>query len=326
MASYRAVQASFGLESTAKLLSPRSRSGPLKKILRNLTGLAAFSVVTLNTLFWIVPILLLAVIKLLLPFAAIRRFLTRLLMTCAECWIGGNALILRIVNNTQWRTRGLEGLRTDEWYLVIVNHQSWVDIVILQTLMNRRIPLLKFFIKKQLMWFPFLGLGFWALDMPFMQRHSKSYLAKHPEKKGSDLEVTRRACQKFRHTPTSVINFIEGTRFSESKRLRKNSPYVHLLPPRAGGLALALSTMGDMFSSILDLTIIYPRGVPKFWDLMCGEVSEVFVELQRREVADWMVSGDYVNDRDHRRRFHQWLGEVWAEKDANIEALTREFH
>lgn len=297
----------------------------LKKIFRNLGGLAAFIIITLNTIFWIVPILLLALIKLLLPFAAVRRALTRLLMICAENWISVNAIIFGFMNNTRWHTRGLDGLSRDEWYLVIVNHQSWVDIVILQTLLNRRIPLLKFFIKKQLMWFPFLGLGFWALDMPFMQRHSKSYLAKHPEKKGNDLDATRRACEKFRHTPTSVINFIEGTRFSEAKRVRKNSPYQRLLQPRAGGLALAMSTMGDMFSSILDLTIVYPGGVPKFWDMMCGDVGQVVVEARQRKIADWTIHGDYVNDREHRRKFHQWLGALWAEKDVRLAELSKEF-
>ncbi|MGB5346199.1 MAG: acyltransferase [Woeseia sp.] len=315
----------FGLESPACVIAKRIRRAALKKFLRNFRGVAAFSVVTLNTIFWFVPIMLLALIKLVLPFAAARRALTRLLMGCAENWISGNAAIFGFMNNIQWHTRGLEGLSPDEWYLVIVNHQSWVDIVILQTLMNRRIPLLKFFIKKQLVWFPFLGLAFWALDMPFMQRHSKSYLAKHPEKKGSDLEATRRACRKFRYTPTSVINFIEGTRFSEAKRVRKNSPYQHLLQPRAGGLALALSSMGSAFTSILDLTIVYPRGVPMFWDMMCGELEQVVVEVRQREISDWMLSGDYVNDRDHRRVFHQWLGDVWTEKDANIAALTKEF-
>ncbi|MBT8084171.1 MAG: acyltransferase [Woeseia sp.] len=292
---------------------------------RNLKGLAAFSVVTLNTLFWFVPIMVLALVKLLLPFAGARRWLTRLLMQCAENWISGNALIFGAANDTRWDIRGTDGLSVEEWYLVIVNHQSWVDIVILQTLMNRRIPLLKFFIKKQLVWFPFLGLSFWALDMPFMQRHSKSYLASHPEKKGSDLEATRRACEKFRHTPTSVINFIEGTRFSEAKRVRRKSPYQNLLQPRAGGLALALSSMGDMFSAILDVTVIYPHGAPRFWEMVCGEVPHVIIDVQKRDVADWMIAGDYVNDRDHRRRFHRWLGEVWAEKDASIEAVMQEY-
>ena len=293
----------------------------LKKFLRNLKGLAIFAGMTLNTVFWIVPILLVAVVKLLMPLPAVRRPLTRGLMWMAENWIGGNALLLVLVSNTRWDVRGIDGLRRDDWYLLIVNHQSWVDIVVLQTLFNRRIPLLKFFIKKQLIWFPFLGVGFWALDMPFMERHSKSYLAKHPEKKGSDLEATRRACQKFRHTPTSVINFIEGTRFSEAKRERRGSPYRNLLAPRAGGVALALSSMGDMFSSLLDVTVVYPEGPPKFWDMVCGELAHVVVEVNARAVEPWLTSGDYVNDREFRRRFHQWLGEVWTEKDARIDAL-----
>jgi len=286
---------------------------------------AAFSLITLNTIVWIVPLLVLAAIKLVLPISAVRRVLTRWLMRIGEYWISGNALVFGFVNDTRWEVRGLENLSSDEWYLVVVNHQSWVDIVVLQTLLNRRIPLLKFFIKKQLIWFPLLGLAFWALDMPLMHRHSKSYLARHPEKKGSDLDVTRRACEKFRHTPTSVINFIEGTRFTEAKRLRRNSPYRNLLHPRAGGLALALNTMGDMFSSILDVTIVYPQGVPRFWAMVCGELRQVVVDVRRRDVAAWMIAGDYVNDREHRRSMHQWLGELWAEKDNHIDALTDEF-
>ncbi|ANO52949.1 acyltransferase [Woeseia oceani] len=276
---------------------------------------------TLNTVVWIIPLLLLAVVKLLLPLAGPRRILTRWLMYLAENWVAGNALLLRLVSNTRWDVNGLELLRRDDWYLLIVNHQSWVDIVALQTVFNRRVPLLKFFIKKQLVWFPLLGLGFWALDMPFMQRHSKSYLAKHPEKKGSDLEATRRACQKFRHTPTSVINFIEGTRFSEEKRERRGSPYRNLLAPRAGGMALALSSMGDMFSGIVDVTVVYPSGAPDFWGMVCGELDHVVVDIQLRDVDDWMIDGDYVNDREYRRNFHQWLGGVWSDKDERIDNL-----
>lgn len=269
--------------------------------------------------------MVLALIKLLLPVAGARRIISRLLMRIAENWISCNALVFGFVNDVRWDVQGLDELDRESWYLVIVNHQSWVDIVVLQTLFNRRIPLLKFFIKKQLIWFPFLGLAFWALDMPLMQRHSKSYLARHPEKKGSDLVATRRACEKFRHTPTSVINFIEGTRFSEEKRRRRNSPYRHLLQPRAGGLALALSTMGDMFSAILDVTVVYPAGAPRFWQLVCGELREVVVRVRHRDVEQWMLEGDYIDDREHRRRFHQWLGEIWTEKDQEIADLKRDY-
>lgn len=296
----------------------------IKQSLRNLKGVLVFSCMSLNTAVWIIPILLLAIVKLLLPLATPRRVLTRRLMYFAENWVACNALILRIVSDTRWDVRGLETLRRDDWYLLVVNHQSWVDIVALQTTFNRRIPLLKFFIKKQLVWFPLLGIGFWALDMPFMHRHSKSYLTRHPEKKGSDLEATRRACRKFRYTPTSVINFIEGTRFSAEKKAKRGSPYRNLLTPRAGGMALALSSMGDMFSAILDVTIVYPDGPPKFWDMICGELTQVVIDIRHRDIEEWMVSGDYANDREYRRRFHKWLSDVWAEKDLRIDEMGRQ--
>ena len=159
------------------------------------------------------------------------------------------------------RSTAPDGLSKANWYLVIVNHQTWVDVIALQTALNRRIPFLKFFVKQQLIWFPVLGIAFWAMDMPFMKRHSKAYLQEHPEQKGKDLEATKKSCERFHDTPTSVINFIEGTRFSEEKRIRRESPYKHLLPPRSGGMAVALSSMGSMFDAILDVTILYPQGV-----------------------------------------------------------------
>jgi len=293
----------------------------LKKSLRNVKGLLVFSGLALNTIVWFVPLVAGALLRLLLPFAAPRRTLTRWLMRLAENWVSVNAAIFAAVNDTTWELRGFDDLSRDDWYLVIVNHQTWVDIVVLQTVMNRRIPLLKFFIKKQLFWFPFLGIAFWALDMPFMQRHSKSYLARHPEAKGGDFEATRRACRKFRYAPTSVINFLEGTRFSEAKRARRGSPYRNLLPPRAGGIALALTSMGEMFSAILDVTIVYPRGVTQFWALVCGELEHVIVEIRRRPVEPWLVRGNYVEDREYRRRVHQWLRELWQDKDRRIEEL-----
>ncbi len=251
-----------------------------------------------------------------------RRVLTRWLMWLAENWIAVNALALRGVGSRQWRAEGPESLDRDGWYLVLANHQTWVDIVVLQVAFNRRIPLLKFFIKQQLIWFPLLGLGFWALDMPFMKRHSPSYLARHPEKKGADLEATRKACEKFRHTPTSVINFVEGTRFSEAKRKARNSPYEHLLLPRAGGIAVALSAMGEVFDAILDVTLVYAGGPPKFWDMICGDRVEVTLDVRVLPIEPALVNGDYQNDREFRRDVHRWLGRLWQEKDARIAEIS----
>ena len=293
----------------------------IKKTIRNLKGLLTFSACTISTVICVVPVILLAVVKLAVPIRTVRNIITRWLMAIGELWVGLNSIFFATVNSTQWDVRGIEGLRRDQWYLVIANHQTWVDIVAMQTVFNRRIPFLKFFIKQELVWFPFLGLAWWAMDMPFMKRYSKSYLAAHPEKKGEDLEATRRACEKFRDAPTTVINFVEGTRFTAEKRDKRGSNYRHLLTPRAGGIALALSSMGDMFDAILDVTIVYPGAAPNFWAMMCGEFEEVIIDVERRPVDAWLVSGDYENDREHRRQFHRWLGDIWEEKDQKIADL-----
>lgn len=290
----------------------------LKKTLRNLQGLITFAACAINTIICFTPIMVFAVLKFALPIKRFRNLMTRWIMSVGEAWVGFNALFLSVSNSTRWDIRGLEGLSRNHWYLVIANHQTWVDVVALQTVFNRRIPFLKFFIKQELIWFPFLGLAWWSMDMPFMKRYSKSYLAKHPEKRGTDLEATRKACEKFRDAPTSVINFIEGTRFTVEKKARRGSTYENLLPPRAGGVALALTSMGEMFDAILDVTIIYPNGATSCWGMMCGEFEHVIIDVVRRPVDEWLYKGDYQNDREFRREFHQWLAQIWEEKDAKI--------
>jgi len=293
----------------------------LKKYLTNLKGGLVFAANTVNTFVWFTPLISFTILKLLVPVPGFRRLMTRWIMAMGENWISGNALIFRLVNGTRYTVRGLDGLSRDKWYLLVVNHQTWADIIVLQTVFNRRIPFLKFFVKQQLFWFPVLGIAFWALDMPFMKRYSKGYLQKHPEKKGQDLEMTKRACEKFHDTPTSVINFIEGTRFSEQKREKRQSPFRFLLPPRSGGIAVTMSSMGEMFDAVLDVTLFYPTGVPTFWDVMCGRFESVEVYVRQRPVQRWIVDGDYVNDRDHRGRFHRWLTELWTDKDEELVRL-----
>jgi 1-acyl-sn-glycerol-3-phosphate acyltransferase len=211
--------------------------------------------------------------------------------------------------------RGDDGLQQREWYLVLSNHRSWVDILVLQAIFNRRIPFLKFFLKRQLVWVPLLGLAWWALDFPFMRRYTSAYLAKHPEMRGKDLEATRRACGKFRELPTSVMNFVEGTRFTPAKHQALGSPYRHLLPPRAGGTSFVLSAMGGVLHSILDVTIAYAPAGPTLWDLCCGRVGRVVVDIRKRAIEDWMAAGDYAGDPVFRERFQRWLSGVWEAKD-----------
>lgn len=290
----------------------------MHSVVRQLRGTVAFSVLTLNTIFWFLPLLLLALVKLALPVPAARCAITRVLMRIGENWVDGNRAILAGMGSRAWRADGVDALARHGWYLVIANHQTWVDIVVLQTAFNRRIPFLKFFIKQELIWFPLLGIAWWALDMPFMKRYSPSYLAKHPGKKGRDREATRKACEKFRRTPTSIINFVEGTRFSEEKRRRRESPYRHLLPPRTGGIAVALSSMGELFDAVLDVTLYYPQGAPTFWGMCCGDRVSVEVTVGRLPVEPAILAGDDGGDREFRRRVHRWISRLWRQKDRQL--------
>lgn len=286
-----------------------------------LLGCIAFTLLVINTGLWAFLILFVALIKLILPFGSVGKIVDPILTGFAENWIDCNNLWMYLTQKQNWEVQGLEHLNRKGWYLVNANHQTWVDIFVLQKLFNRRIPLLKFFLKAELIKVPVIGFAWWALDFPFMKRYSKSYLRKHPEKRGKDMETTRKACQKFSRTPTSVMSFLEGTRFTDSKRENQRSPYKHLLKPKSGGIAFAMSVLGEKFHSFLNITIIYPEGVPRFWDFLCGRMHKVVVHVEEIEIPVEILSGDYENDKNFRSVFHQWIGSIWSEKDKLIESV-----
>jgi 1-acyl-sn-glycerol-3-phosphate acyltransferase len=288
-----------------------------------LVGLIATLLMVLNVLFWVPLLLLFALLKLIIPFKPVRLVIDPILLRIAEAWIDGNSGWMRLTQSTIWDVQGIDGLNYHSWYLVNCNHQSWVDILVLQHLFNRRIPLLKFFLKQQLIWVPVMGLAWWALDFPFMRRHSEEFLKIHPEMRGKDQETTRQACEKFALIPTSVMNFLEGTRLTPAKQLRQKSPYKHLLKPKAGGMALALNAMGDKFQAILDVTIVYPDGPVDFWQFLKGELKHVIVRVRPLPIPQELVHGDYAGDPAVREAYQKWVQQLWLEKDAQIEALIK---
>jgi len=285
-------------------------------------GVVAAALLGMNTLFWCALLFVFALVKLVIPARAVRAAIDRVLNAIATRWIAGNSAWMRLTQRTQWDVAGLDGLAYRGWYMVNCNHQSWVDILVLQHVLNRRIPMLKFFLKQQLIYVPIIGLAWWALDFPFMHRHSDAYLKRHPEKRFDDIEATRRACEKFALVPTSVMNFAEGTRFTPVKHRSQRSPYRHLLKPKAGALALALGVLGEKFDSLLDVTIVYPEGVPTFWQFLCGDVRRVVVRAQSISIPLELRNGDYARDPKYRKTFQRWLQALWHEKDSQIAALA----
>ena len=192
-----------------------------------LTGATTFLLLLLNTLTLIGPMMLIALLKVVLPGKQAKAACSRGVMWIAETWAEICKAIFALMTPTRWDIRGDQNLRSDTSYLVVCNHQSWVDIAALVQTFNRKTPYFKFFLKKELIWVPFLGLAFWALDYPFMKRYSKELLEKRPELKGKDLEITKAACEKFADMPVTVVNFLEGTRCTPEKQARQQSPYKH---------------------------------------------------------------------------------------------------
>lgn len=278
-------------------------------------GALTLLIIGLSTLVCILVLYTIAALKLLLPFNGARRIFNPILTRTAGVWVSLNNCLFPLMHRMRWDINGVENLRRDRWYLVCCNHQSGADIPVLQKVFHRRIPFIRFFIKRQLLWMPFLGLAWKILDYPFVNRHSQEYLQRHPHRREEDLATIRKACARFKDAPTSILNFAEGTRLTRVKQIEQGSPYLHLLRPKAGGMALALASMGEMFSAILDVTILYPHRVPRLWDLLCGRVERVVVHVRHRPVPGEFLSGDYAGDPQFRERFKKWLNELWRQKD-----------
>ena len=279
----------------------------------------------LNTLILIGPMMLIALLKLVLPGKALRTACSRGVMWVAETWAEIDKLIFATLTPTVWDIRGGEGLRRDRSYLVVSNHQSWVDIPALVQAFNRKTPYFKFFLKQELIWVPFLGLAFWALDYPFMKRYSKAYLARHPEMAGQDLEITKRACARFKDLNVTVVNYLEGTRFTAAKQAQQGSPYQNLLKPKAGGVAFTLATLGPQLDALLDVTLVYPgQRAPGFWKLISGQVPKVIMDIRTRELDPALWAGDYQGDAELRQYVQAWVSQLWEDKDTRIAELKRE--
>ncbi len=283
-------------------------------LLLHLRGFVSTCYLAINTLFWVGLLSIVTLFKILIPLKPFRTLFGKAAILIAECWIFFNNLGLIYTRSIDIKVTGLEKLNRKDWYLVISNHQTWTDIPILQKVFFRKIPFLKFFLKKELIWVPFLGPAWWALDFPFMKRYSRSVLKKKPHLKGKDMEITRKACEKFKDIPVSVMNFTEGTRFTTSKHERQKSPFQHLLKPKAGGIGFVLSAMGTQLHYILDVTISYPQGRQSFWAFLCGRVNAVNVHIEKIPLSSDLI-GDYTNDKTYRISFQQWLNEVWKKKD-----------
>ena len=285
-----------------------------------LRGILSFLAVVLNTLFWCIFLLSVAVLKLLVPVEAWKRICTKIIINVGECWIYCNSLWIKFLHRPELKVEGFESLDRSKWYLSVANHQSWADIFVLQDITNRKIPMLKFFMKHVLIWVPVIGLAWWALDMPFLKRYTKEEIEKNPSLRGKDVKEMEKSFSRYSRYPVSIFSFAEGTRFTEEKKIAQNSKFNNLLNPKSGGIGLTLTTM-PYIKVLLDFTIHYESSRRSFWDFLCGRMSKASVRVKEVQIPEYLLGKNYEEDIEFREELKSWMENLWSDKDQYLEEI-----
>ena len=293
----------------------------LIKLMNTIKGLSAIIFMTLNTAavwsvlwFWVIQQIWTSDKKLV----GLRERMDKIIWW----WTGGNRWLLKTLNLTEpdidWKDIGEVSI--DKWYLVISNHQSWTDIILLQSYLYGRIPPLKFFTKQQLIWVPGIGLAMYVLGFPYVKRVSKAQIKANPNLRNADRDNISEACKGFKNHPTSILNFLEGTRRTETKQLNQSSEYNNLLKPKIGGIEYVIKDMGDYLNKLIDVTIVYPDGTPTFWQFVKGECRSVKFIVSHYEIPNEVL---VENDIERRSSLSAWIKTIWKHKDRQISDITR---
>ena len=290
--------------------------------MENIKGVLGFLAVVINTLFWCLFLLTIAIFKLLIPTESWKRLCTKLIINIGECWIYCNGLWIQALHRPRWNVEGFEELDSSNWYLAVANHQSWADIFVLQGITNRKIPMLKFFMKHILIWVPVIGLAWWALDMPFLKRYTKEEIQKNPELRGKDIKAMGKSFERYSRYPVSIFSFAEGTRFTKEKKDNQLSQFEYLLNPKIGGIGLTLTTM-PYIKLLLDFTIHYEDERRSFWDFLCGRMSKVDVRVRQINIPDNLLGKNYEDDPIFRENLKEWVYDIWSDKEKYLEEVRK---
>ena len=276
---------------------------------QHLAAAAALAAITLNLVFWCVPLLVLVVLRGIAP--------------PARAWTqaAGEAVYRWAVAFDDWWLRGVSGAvwhcpdpppARDAPCIVIANHRSWADVFLIQSAVAKRGPIVKFLCKRELVWIPILGLIFLAFDFPVVRRRGSRRLPES-ERRAVDRQRVRDACVTLRARPAAMLTFVEGTRFTPEKHARSASPYRTLLPPRAGGFeAIAASLEGDG-AVVLDMTLDYPR-TADFWAFLGGAAGDIEVRAHAFPLPEVLDAGP-----------RHWLDARWRAKDAALAGAVTHF-
>ena len=289
----------------------------MTSIKQNLIGIISCLVLFFNTFLLAFLMIPLGIIKFLIPSKKFRVSLTKFIIRIGEIWISINSIWVIGFHRPNIEISGLEEFDKDSWYLATSNHQSAADIFLVQRLTNKKIPMLKFFIKYILAYVPIIGLCWWALDMPFLRRYTKEDLKKDPSLKGKDYKEMKKSLEHYSLHPVSIFSYAEVTRFTEKKHNDQNSPYENLLRPKEGGLAIALSNVPNI-KYLIDMTFIYESERKGFWYYLCGRMKNIKIYIKKIEIPANFIHEDLVINDSLRSDFKIWLNDIWSDKDKLI--------
>ena len=254
------------------------------------------------------------------PFKSLKIKLAKISNSIGEYTVYGLKIIMKIMHRDSMQVFDNNKFDKNAWYMAISNHQSWADIFILLVAAHKRIPLLKFFMKKELAWIPFIFLANKTLNMPFVNRHSKKELEKNPNLRNKDYENTLKACKRFLRSPSTIFSYAEGTRNDAAKHKAQNSPYKNLLKPRIGGIATALSAMPNI-NVLVDYSVVYKSEKRGAWSFLKGDMKDVKVLVRKYDIPENLKNKNYSTDAEYRKNFKNWIEAIWIKKDQEIERL-----
>ena len=292
----------------------------MKNIASSVIGLITFLLILIELIIGFGTLAIINIPRGIIPLKIFKIYLAKVSNIIGDLTVYGLKLIMLLMHGNNISIINNQEFDRNEWYMAMSNHQSWADIFILLVAANYKLPLLKFFMKRELWWIPFVFLANKTLNMPFVNRHSKKEIEQNPSLRNQDYKNTLKSCKRFLRTPSTIFSYAEGTRFTDEKHDQQGSPYNNLLSPKIGGMATALSAMPNI-NTLVDYTVVYKSKKRDAWSFLKGDMKHVKVLVTKYKIPDNLKNRNYANDKGYRDEFKNWIEAIWAEKDKKIEEL-----
>ena len=292
----------------------------MHSIKANLIGIITCTLILLELMVGFGTLFLVNIPRAFFPTKSFKKYISRISNKIGDLTVYGLKMILLLMHGNSIQVFDENRFDRNTWYMAMSNHQSWADIFVLLVAAHKRIPLLKFFMKKELRWIPFIYLANKTLNMPFVNRYSKKEIEMNPGLRFKDYQNTLEACKRFMRSPSTIFSYAEGTRNDPIKHKSQNSPYKNLLIPRVGGMATALSAMPEI-ATLVDYSVVYKSDKRDAWSFLKGEMRDVKILVKEHEIPRHLKNKDYSEDESYRDNFKIWIEEIWVKKDQDMDNL-----